>query len=96
MKQDMVQFVAYFESSGRFATGCNSSFITLIPKIKDPLNLGEYRPISLIGCMYKIMAKILASRLKWVVGTVVDEVQSIYIEGRNILEGPLVINEICT
>lgn len=56
--------------------------------------LGDYRPINLIGCMYKIVAKILAGRLKRVVGTVVEEVQYAYIEERHVLEGPLIINEI--
>lgn len=44
--------------------------------------------------MYKIIAKILVVRLKHVIGSVVDEVQSVYIEGRNILNGPLIMNEI--
>ena len=79
----------------RISNGCNSSFITLITKCKDPSILTEFRPISLIGCLYKIIAKILACRLKKVVGLVVDEVQSAYVEGRNILDGPLIINEIC-
>ena len=74
--------------------GCNSSFITLIPKCKDPSSLAEFRPISLIGCTYKIISKLLACRLKQVIGSVVDEVQSAYIEGRNILDGPLIVNEI--
>lgn len=96
VKYDIIHFVSYFETFGRLAKGCNSSFITLIPKIKDPLNLGDYRPISLIGCMNKIVAKILALRLKTVIGSVIDDVQSAYIEGRHILEGPLILNEVCS
>nr|KAJ0204712.1 hypothetical protein LSAT_V11C500243130 [Lactuca sativa] len=52
------------------------------------------RPINLISCLYKVVSKILASRLKAVVGFVVDEVQSAYVEGRHILEGPLIINKV--
>lgn len=96
MKAEIIRNISHFESCGRFANGCNSSFITLIPKTKNPLNLGDYRPINLIGSMYKIVSKIPASRLKLVVGSMVDEIQSTYIEGRHILEGPLIINEVCS
>ncbi|GJR65249.1 putative RNA-directed DNA polymerase [Tanacetum coccineum] len=41
--------------------GCNSSFITLVPKVDDPTVIGDFRPISLIGCQYKILAKVLAN-----------------------------------
>ncbi|GJS90295.1 RNA-directed DNA polymerase, eukaryota, reverse transcriptase zinc-binding domain protein [Tanacetum coccineum] len=37
----------------KLARGCNASFIVLIPKVPDPLDLSDYRTISLIGCMYK-------------------------------------------
>lgn len=93
---DVIKFVQHFETTRKIANGCNSSFITLVPKCKDPVTLGEYRPISLISCMYKVIAKILALRLKKVVGSVVDEAQSAYVEGRNILDGPLIVNELCT
>ncbi|KHN47625.1 hypothetical protein glysoja_036477, partial [Glycine soja] len=42
----------------------NASFIALIPKVSDPQGLSDYRPISLIGCVYKIVSKLLAKRLK--------------------------------
>ncbi|GJW86473.1 hypothetical protein Tco_0161813, partial [Tanacetum coccineum] len=38
-------------------------------------------PISLIGCLYKIIAKILAMRLKSVISLVISEVQTAYVEG---------------
>nr|KAJ0217194.1 hypothetical protein LSAT_V11C300153710 [Lactuca sativa] len=96
LKYDIFSMVKYFEQTGRLARGCNSSFITLVSKVKDPLSLGDFRPISLIGCLYKIIPKVLACRLKKVVGLTVDEVQSTYVDGRSMLDGPLIVNEICS
>ncbi|KHN25835.1 hypothetical protein glysoja_044295, partial [Glycine soja] len=42
----------------------NSFFIALIPKVKDPQSISDFRPISLIGCVYKVIAKLLANRLR--------------------------------
>jgi len=67
----------------------------LIPKVKDPLALNDYRPISLIGSVYKIIAKALALRIKSVIGSVIDEIQTAFIKDRNILDGPMIINEVC-
>ncbi|GJS89279.1 hypothetical protein Tco_0771915 [Tanacetum coccineum] len=43
--------------------GSNPAFITLIPKVSNPLFIKEYRHVSIIGIHYKIVAKILANRL---------------------------------
>lgn len=90
-----MKFVRYFEDHGSISNGCNSSLINLVPKCKDPTSLVDFRPISLIGCLYKIIAKTLAGRIKQVIGSVVNEVQFAYVEGRNILDGPLIVNEVC-
>nr|KAJ0196618.1 hypothetical protein LSAT_V11C700361550 [Lactuca sativa] len=55
LHEDIINYVKHFERYGRLERGCNSAFITLIPKIKDPSHLRDYRPISLIGCLYKII-----------------------------------------
>nr|GEX40303.1 hypothetical protein [Tanacetum cinerariifolium] len=57
-------------------TGCNSSFITLIPKVDDPTVIGDFRPISLIGCQFMILAKVLANRLAQVISSVVSEIKA--------------------
>lgn len=46
----------------------NASFIALIPKKKDAMELRDYKPINLIGSISKIAAKILAERLKMWLG----------------------------
>lgn len=58
------------------ARGCNSTFLTLVLKVSDQLTLHDFRPISLVGCQNKIVAKILASRLKKVLPHIISENQS--------------------
>ncbi|GKB69834.1 RNA-directed DNA polymerase, eukaryota, reverse transcriptase zinc-binding domain protein, partial [Tanacetum coccineum] len=54
----------------------------------------DFRPISLIGSLYKIIAKILANRLVVVLGDIVNEVQSAFVADRQILDGPFILNEV--
>nr|GEX01492.1 RNA-directed DNA polymerase, eukaryota [Tanacetum cinerariifolium] len=77
-----------------FTFGCNSSFIALILKIPDANTVKEFRPISLIGSLYKIVSKILANRLAGVLGDIVNEMQLAFIAGRQILDGPFILNEV--
>ncbi|KHN42744.1 Transposon TX1 putative 149 kDa protein, partial [Glycine soja] len=74
--------------------GCNASFITLIPKVADPQFLNDYKPISLIGCIYKIVSKVLANRMKRVMHAIIHETQSAFIEGRHLLHSVLIANEV--
>ncbi|GJY20523.1 RNA-directed DNA polymerase, eukaryota [Tanacetum coccineum] len=54
---DMTNATKEFFISSSFPKGCNSSFIALIPKVMDAKHLKDFRPISLIGCQYKIIGK---------------------------------------
>nr|GEW56233.1 RNA-directed DNA polymerase, eukaryota [Tanacetum cinerariifolium] len=94
IENDVFEAVKYFFNSGVIPNGCNSSFLTLIPKVPDVNLVKDFRPISLIGSMYKIIAKILANRLVGVLGDIVNEVQSAFIAKRQILEGPFILNEV--
>ena len=57
-------------------------------------DLGDYRPISLLGGLYKLFAKVLADRLKKVIGKVVSLDQNAFIKGRQILDASLIANEV--
>ncbi|GJY07450.1 hypothetical protein Tco_0374504 [Tanacetum coccineum] len=59
---DFCEAVDHFFIHGSFSKGCNASFIALIPKVLDAKFVSDYRPISLIGCIYKVVTKILANR----------------------------------
>ena len=51
-------------NSGVMPCGINEMYICLIPKVKSPQKIMEYRPISLCNVIYKIISKVLANRLK--------------------------------
>ncbi|GJX87395.1 RNA-directed DNA polymerase, eukaryota, reverse transcriptase zinc-binding domain protein [Tanacetum coccineum] len=90
----VVDVVTCFFHQGYFPKGGNSYFITLIPKTPDANLVKDFRPISLIGSMYKIIVKILANRLVVVLGDLVNEVQSAFVADRQILDGPFILNEL--
>ncbi|GJX36378.1 putative RNA-directed DNA polymerase, eukaryota, reverse transcriptase zinc-binding domain protein [Tanacetum coccineum] len=94
MKRDIFKFIKSFFVTGSLPQGANSSFFMLIQKISNPISIKDFRPISLIGTHYKIIAKILANRLSKVIDKVVSKEQFAFILGRQILDGPLIISEI--
>ncbi|GKB40109.1 putative RNA-directed DNA polymerase, partial [Tanacetum coccineum] len=93
LKNDIMEFVTRFLDTKKMPMGSNSSFITLIPKVSNPIHVKDYRPISLINIHYKLIAKVLASRLAKVVDKIVSQEQSGFILGRQILDGPLMLSE---
>jgi len=66
----------------------------LIPKVDNPQQLDDFRPISLVGCLYKIISKVLSLRLKKVISKLIDYRQSTLLEGRGLLDSVLVANEV--
>ncbi|CAL5361639.1 unnamed protein product [Camellia sinensis] len=94
MKGEFMQLFQEFHRNGKLAKGVNSSFITLIPKKKNPLDLSDFRPISLVSSIYKVLAKVLSRRIRQVLPKLIGEVQTAFLSGRCILDGVLIANEV--
>ncbi|MCI19611.1 cysteine-rich receptor-like protein kinase, partial [Trifolium medium] len=94
LQGDVLRFMSETHRNGKLTKGLNSTFIALIPKIDNPQRLNDFRPISLVGCLYKILAKVLANRLRLVIGSVISESQTAFVKDRQILDGILIANEV--
>nr|GEV64338.1 putative reverse transcriptase domain-containing protein [Tanacetum cinerariifolium] len=62
--------------------------------VADAKFVNDFRPISLIGSMYKLVTKILANRLALVIADIVSDTQSAFAANKQILDGPFILNEI--
>nr|GEV48263.1 RNA-directed DNA polymerase, eukaryota [Tanacetum cinerariifolium] len=91
---DFCSAVEHFFVNGYFSKGCSSSFIALIPKVTDAKFITDFRPISLIGCVCKVVTKILANRLAMVISDLISDTQSTFVAKRQILDGPFILNEL--
>lgn len=83
------QFHSFASRPHNFA----SFFVTLIPKVKNPCSLGEFQKISLIGSLYKLVAKFLANWLWLVMDKLISPNQSTFLKGRMLVDGVATENE---
>jgi hypothetical protein len=87
-------FIAEFHRNGKLTKDINSTFVALILKVDSPQRLNDFRPISLVGSLYKILAKVLANRLRVVIGSVISKSHTTFVKDQQILYGILIANEV--
>ena len=82
IKEDFYILCRDFYDGSISLEAINSSFITLVPKINNPANLNDYRPIFLLISVIKLLTKLLANRVQLVVLKLVHQNQYGFIESR--------------
>ena len=72
----------------------NATFTGPIPKKANAENISDFRPITLVGCIFKLLSKVLARRLRSIIGNLVSENQNAFVGGRQIIDAVLIANEL--
>lgn len=90
---DLVKEVLDAVNSGTISEGWNTTMIVLITKVDNPEKISKFRPISLCNVVYKVISKLLATRLKVFLPKIVSETQSSFVPGRIITDNVIVAYE---
>lgn len=91
---DMINAVSEFFHSGSLLKQWNATVLTLIPKKTNATSISDFRPISCCNTTYKVISKLLATRLKQVMPMIISNTQSAFIPGRLMIENVLMATEL--
>jgi len=91
--QEVLEAVEESRLKQRMWSGINSTFLTLIPKSNSSEEAQGFRPIALCNVIYKIIATLIAKRLKPLIPSIISPEKTGFVEGRQILDGLVVTQE---
>lgn len=91
---DVHTAVADFFRCGKLSTAANHTFITLIPKWPGANKVELFKPILLCNVTYKIIIKVLVTRLKLLLDNLIYPNQTAFIPGRSIVDNCIINQEI--
>lgn len=82
LRDDIFSLIAQAFSTGSFDPIIAETLIALIPKVDNPSNFKEFRPIGLCNTIYKLITKVLVNRLRPMLDSIISPLQSSFIPGR--------------
>ncbi|CAL1352801.1 unnamed protein product [Linum trigynum] len=94
IKRDLVKALDEFHISGFMPDSIAHSFLCLIPKKDAAEEVSDFRPISLVGSLNKVLSKVLIARLRPLMDRIVTRHQFAGVRGRQLHEASLIANEL--
>jgi len=94
IKDEISQLVEESRSMHWLLPSLNATFITLIPKEDQVATPNKFRPIALCNVIYNIISKVIANKLKSLLPLLISREQTVYVKGRQILDGIILTHEI--
>ena len=79
-----MEVICCFFRIGKLLKAWSTTAITLVPKVACPTSPGDFRHISCCNVIYKCISKLVCSKLKQVLGGIINHSQGAFVCGRSI------------
>lgn len=91
---DVCAAVQDFFDRGQLLRQMNATSVSLIPKKPNDLTVADFRPIACCNVSYKIITKVIATRLARAIPSIIDQAQGGFVEGRLLSDNTLLAEEL--
>lgn len=91
---DVVNAITHFFRSGFMPYSANATILSLIPKFPGASKLTEFRPISCLNTIYKVISRLMVKRLKPILPSLILPCQTAFVQGRLLLENTVLSSEL--
>lgn len=80
--------------TGQIQEGIGETLISLISRRQSPTSFADFRPISLCNVVYKLITKIIASRLRPILCSYICPTQEAFFKGRGTSENAIILQNV--
>lgn len=89
----MCYAIKEFFNSGYLSSEINETIVALIPKVDSPESVSQFKPISCCNYILKVISRIIVTRLKEDLNSIISPNQSAFVGGRLIQDNIAVSQE---
>ncbi|KAL2897478.1 LINE-1 retrotransposable element ORF2 protein [Bienertia sinuspersici] len=92
--EDLCKAIRDFFTHGKMLKQINCTKLTLIPKVPNPQSVSEFRPIACCNTIYKVITKLICTRLKPLLPHIISSNQAGFIKGRQIFHNISIVQDL--
>ncbi|XP_062080429.1 uncharacterized protein LOC133785191 [Humulus lupulus] len=92
-KEVSTAMIEFFDI-GYIPKSLNSTILALIPKVSQPSNASEYRPIACCNTLYKCISKMLCNKLIPILPKLINQNQGAFVKNKTIAHNVLILQDL--
>lgn len=86
--------ITHFFSTGILPAATNATILTLVPKFPGASKISEFRPISCLNTVCKLISRLLVKKLKTILPSLILPCQTAFVQGRLLLENTVLASDL--